>query len=398
MNKELSALLPANWRLLLSAGTATCSVLLVTYLARDYSIAGRPQNVDDIQFRPIRLASFAHYPHVGGIDADEVLRRLRLNERRIRRVPALLHAIRLYGSTATLASCSSLDSTVMLESALLDNFRKEFVENGVDSLVRTRHGARAMLLNHGFNGQFERESHRDQFLAVLAEAGISADRSIRLRGGQATVQEMVSDTAANFNATAREIEWTAVALALYLPPKKMWVDKFGQSHDFNELADELAGRSLGQATACGGLHLLYAMTVLLRVDEVSEILNDRSRSLLRGRLDEARCCATLAQHIDGWWDSSWSLRISNDADTAPRPSSDSRLLTTGHQIEWFALLPVDLRPPDECFVRACRWLAAELLSADEDFVSAGYCPCSHAARVVAAMCLPRKRKEDRAAL
>src|SRR6185437_15422714 len=72
-------------------------------------------------------------------------------------------------------------------------------------------------------------------------------------GGTHAVRELLEDTLANFDRRERELEWTAEALALYLPPQREWSDKYGNRHTLDEVAEELLNRPLSSSFAnCRG--------------------------------------------------------------------------------------------------------------------------------------------------
>lgn len=147
----------------------------------------------------------------------------------------------------------------------------------------------------------EREAHRDQLLAVLGEIGIPLDAPVTTDRGPKPLRGLLDDSVANFSLDQGEIEWTALAYALYLPPQRQWTDKFGTAFQFDQLARELMRRELGEQRACSGTHLLYSLAVLCRVDESEPVLSQDTRRELRRYLAAMSDRAAASQRIDGSW-------------------------------------------------------------------------------------------------
>jgi len=95
------------------------------------------------------------------------------------------------------------------------------------------------------------------------------------------------------------------------------------------------------------------------------------------------------QSPQGHWDEIWLERLPGKKKRLTRfePNDDSRILVTGHHLEWLLLLPSEIAPPPETFRRAGQWLLPVLLRETKDrrWVVRWYCPAVHAARSVAVL-------------
>jgi hypothetical protein len=295
-----------------------------------------------------------------------------------------LHAFRVFdrGVRYRRGRLASSDETLRLFAD--DAFSKRVL--GTPLMVRTPNGLRCTP-EGGWGAQ---ESHRDYCLAVLSERGVPASFRMVVGGKPFALKDFLADSVANFHPAQEEIEWTALAYAVWLPPGRAWTNKFGQTFSFDDLATELMGRPLGTAV-CAGSHLVQAMIVMSRVDgEVCPILSPEVRGRLTGRLREVVREAEAAQAPDGSWGPDWHEKLPQGRGREPERkgwSDDSsalgkRLLATSHVAEWLLLMPEELRVRDDRFERAGRWLHARLKGADPLFVRDNFCACCHGAIVL----------------
>jgi hypothetical protein len=206
-------------------------------------------------------------------------------------------------------------------------------------------------------------------------------------GGEVfTFQDFLADSIANFHLDQEEIEWSALAYVCWLPPHRVWTNKYGETFSFDRLATELIERPLTESV-CAGSHLVQAMIVLARVDrEHCPILSSRIRDKLKNRLTAIVRAAETAQAPDGSWGVDWHERPFNQQDgqtcSGGRESLSERLLATSHISEWIMLLPEELQVSDDRLRRAGHWLYKELRGLDSQAVLANFCPCTHGAIVL----------------
>jgi hypothetical protein len=303
----------------------------------------------------------------------------------------LLHVLRLFGPDAPVRPPSGGPSLRALDVAL-DYRTSSAYFDGHPALIETRQGVRSRVAGpRDTDGPHEKASHVDQLLAVLAELGIPLDHPLSTQRGPGTVRELLADALANFDLEQPEIEWSALAFALYLPPRRSWSDKFGTTLTFDDLAAELIKRPLGGRRPCAGTHLLYSLAVLCRVDERAAVLTPGMRRRVRSHLARMAALAARHQSAEGTWGLDWFER---PTESESGPNREAEVLTTGHQVEWLMLLPADLLPPEACFRRALLWLQSRLLAAPIAEVMASYCPYSHAGRDLSLLSRPTKRSDE----
>lgn len=302
-----------------------------------------------------------------------------------------LHALRACGPGRVYhrGKLSSSDETLRLFAD--DAFSRRIF--GTPLMVQTPFGIRCTPKM----GKGAKESHRDFCLAVLSEQELPASFPMQVDGKSYTFRDFLADSIANFHLGQEEIEWSALAYALWLPPARTWTNKFGELFSFDDMALELMERPLKNAT-CTGAHVVQALIVLSRVDaEVCPVLSPSVRSELDGHLQEVVQTAKSTQAADGSWDVDWHKALTQDSghETARKTysvetgTSGGRLLATSHIVEWMLLLPDASWIPDERIYRAGQWLHHALKDVDPEFVADHFCPCTHGAIVLQLIRKPR---------
>ncbi|MEM9645841.1 MAG: hypothetical protein AAF989_12695, partial [Planctomycetota bacterium] len=233
-------------------------------------------------------------------------------------------------------------------------------------------------VNRGRNG--EPTEHRDQLLCALAENKVPLNAVIR--NGEETIlaKDLLRTSVREFHLDQEEIEWTATAFALYLPPQACWANRLGETFTFDDLATTLMSRSPGQGS-CRGIHLATSLTVLLLADArspvLSQVVRDKTHRFLSGLVEEA----SETQLADGGWPQCWAPSLFlDDPDYGFTPASNlvNRVIVAGHLTEWFHLLPEELKPRRETVHRATANLCGLLEQSPEQTMRQEFCPYSHA--------------------
>lgn len=387
-------------RLFLRVATFVCVAALVLLLGRNVSLAvgrvlasvhpapgeaahagaGLGRDAAPVHIEPVIMPSGCIQPN----NAREIERNLRRED--VATLSDALHVLRLFGKGATVRSRDHSTRIPILAVALgYDESRSHF--GGHPTLIDTREGVRCRVIERNHDeDQHERQAHEDQLLAILGEVGVPLDYPVSTAGGRRAVRDLLNDSLAKFDFSEREIEWSALAFAFYVPPRTSWEDRYGRVHTFDQLADELMGRELNEDRSCAGIHLIHSLLIILRVDEQRPILTAPARARVRGYLASMAARVSREQSVDGSWRPDWYRPHDHAhlAAGAARSNGDAWLdvLATGHLAEWLMHLPADLQPPRDTFPRAVRWIESHLLSATSDDMLKMYCPYSHAGGVV----------------
>lgn len=256
---------------------------------------------------------------------------------------------------------------------------------GMPAFVAVRNGVRMTTARRSRAD----ESHQNQGLATLAELGMPLSWPLDLDGHKHSLREAIEDCVANFYLKEKELAWTAIALAYYLPPTRGWSNRFGESFTFDDLAHELLIRSFS-SQCCGGAHLVQAATVLLRVDLEQPVLSDATRLQLQHYVGRCVDAAIRAQRPEGYWTPDWYKEMGEEVSPyswSPKATTEACFLITSHLAEWMLYLPVNMRAPDDTQRNAAEWMLARLHEMPAEPTSP-LCPRTHVVFVLECVSVP----------
>lgn len=197
--------------------------------------------------------------------------------------------------------------------------------------------------------------HHDHCLASLTEAGAALDTPVfGPSRHDATLNNVLQEALCDFRLDERETEWTALAFGLWLPPEKEWIGGDGRHYSFDLLARQLL-RGQKEFGVCSGTHRVYSLAVLMRLDDdFPGLLTPEVRDEVVGYLEQTRDAIIASQFPDGHWPSNWP----DGAEAVAHPVEDDlskKVIATGHHLEWLAIAPRHLHPPEEQIRKAFRW-------------------------------------------
>jgi len=290
-----------------------------------------------------------------------------------------LHLLRLYGKNATFQHPTLKTGDTILAVLTNDTASASFF--GAPHSLRTTYGVR-FPSDKSESGRtaLEVDAHRDHTLAVLSELGVPLSFPVTVNNERLSLSEVLKDSIATFHLQQKELAWTATAYILLLPPHREWTNRFGERFTFDQLISELLSRPLHK-DSCSGTHLLVALTLAARANDINSFLTEPMRLRLHRFLDAAVTAACETQQADGSWLPTWNRALHESASPPRSATIDGpidRLLVTGHLTEWLLYLPRQHQPHLSTFERAAKWLQAELVKALPTKDDAVLCPYAHA--------------------
>jgi hypothetical protein len=224
--------------------------------------------------------------------------------------------------------------------------------------------------------------HHDHALASLTEAGVSLDEPVFTpRRHTRTLRNLLLQALADFRLDEREVEWSAMAFGLWLPPQREWVAADGRLVSFDLLARRLMRGDM-RFGVCSGTHRLYSLALLLQLDGQYSLLEEGTRQAAYAHLGAARDRLVESQFEDGHWPSIWEAGEL----ARTRPIDDplhKQVISTGHHLEWLAIAPEELHPPRESIRRAARWAIDTTLARTSHEIGEHYTFYSHVASALA---------------
>jgi hypothetical protein len=196
-----------------------------------------------------------------------------------------------------------------------------------------------------------------------------------------TIEAVLRESLRDLRLDERETEWTVMAFGLWLPPVHEWRGRDGRQFSFDLLAERLL-RGQHELGVCSGTHRVYSMMMLLRLNDEFEILSPSKGDEVFAYLEQVRDEITASQWEDGRWPSNWP----DGQAAADNPRDDElyrQVIATGHHLEWLAIAPRELHPPDEQIQRAARWIIDTTVAQSEEDIRKSYTFYSHVGNALA---------------
>ncbi len=293
------------------------------------------------------------------------------------------HSLRFWGAGAGFDD-PGLESGEDMRRLLTDHrrFAGVFGREQAPLLIDEGEGVRVRALEGPASA-----SHVDHTLASLAEVGTPLDFPVVTPRQETTLRAVVEQSLRNFSLNQVEYEWSAISFALFLQPIERWISSEGQSVSFDRLAERLM-REEQPRGVCAGNHRLYTLVVFLRLDEQMQaegeppLLGAETRERVVEYLREMTELLVRHQHPDGFWNGAWPTT----APAASEPSEDdptsTRLIATGHALEWWAMAPSELHPPRETLIAAGQWLVRMVDRLSPEEIEQHYSFLTHVGRAL----------------
>ena len=174
------------------------------------------------------------------------------------------------------------------------------------------------------------QGHRDQWLAVVAQAGVPPDQQWNVGGETFSTMDWLRqaefDVPLNYE---EEFSWTIIPLAYYRPTSYEWTARDGQTYSTELLLEVEVLKDL-EASVCGGTHRLIGIANILKKRIAEGAAMTRVWSEAKSRLESAVELARSNQNADGSY-GPWYLHR-----TGWCHDLGEMLGTTGHVLEFLA--------------------------------------------------------------
>ena len=361
--------------LLLSGGAGWATV---RYRSMEEAKIPPVPRLEPVAIRPL-------YDDPEAVSDDELQRILVKLQPRLRgpspKINHVDHALRMWGVPAAFDDEDCLSGVEMRE-LLLDHRRysDHWGEASPSLLVPTDDGVSVSVALGP-----QTSSHVDHTLATMAEIGTPLDYPVITSEGEVALHDLFQTTLKSFSLNQTEYEWSTLVFAIYMPHKAGWYSKGGQHITFDLLADRIMRQRLTQGV-CRGNHRTFTLAMLLRIDDQISILSDESRAEVEAWLTDVTNRLVQSQSSEGFWDDQWS---GPEIEGTPPPpganftTAGMRLNVTGHVLEWWAMAPQEVLPPEDVRRRATRWLIEEVDELSPAEVRQYYTYLTHAGRALA---------------
>lgn len=338
----------------------------------------QPPSVTE-RLEPYRVEPFYNRPDlVSDEDLKMVLQKVRpVFPRRGTKSNYIEHALRIWSKDATFADEAAWSGAEMVDY-LTDHAKYIVAWDQPVTLIEDRPEGLGIKWGRDLGSSV----HHDHWLASLTEAGVSLDHPVYGPGRfDHTLRDVLNESLRDFELDEREVEWTAMAFGLWLPPTREWVGRDGRRFSFDLLVDRLTRGSF-QWGVCAGTHRVYSLMLLVRLDDEFDVLSDEGRATAWSYLEQVRDRIVVSQYDDGRWATDWPIGESSKLNPADEPLH-KQVIATGHHLEWLSIAPVELHPPAETIAKAMQWIIQTTRERTQEEVSGHYTFYSHVGAAVA---------------
>ncbi len=230
-------------------------------------------------------------------------------------------------------------------------------------------------------------SHDDHTMACLAEVGTPLSYEVITPQRKTSYRAIVEQSLRDFSLNQVEYEWSTLTYALFVN-QRSWVTHEGQTVDFDMLARRIMRQKMPQGV-CFGNHRLHSLVIILRVsDQLAEsgepLLSEVVREEVISYLQEMTTRLVQHQHEYGFWNRNWPT----DKPASATPTDEigdelsSRLIATGHALEWWAFAPAEVLPPNPTLAAAGQWLVRTVAALTDEQVREYNSFLSHVGRAL----------------
>lgn len=216
------------------------------------------------------------------------------------------------------------------------------------------------------------EGHEGQLLAILAQSGVSPHEKLFVDGREFKVTDLIRKEMDSCRP-ATELTFKLIGLSYYLDSDATWTSDDGQPWNIQRLIMEELKQPVN-GVACGGTHRLMGFSFSIQRREIQgkEIEGEWQRA--KEYIGEYHRYAFSLQNPDGSFSTNWF------EGREAQESSQRRVQTTGHILEWlvYSLEPRQMRDPR--LVKSVNYLVNLMLTETETKWSVG--PKGHAIRAL----------------
>jgi len=209
------------------------------------------------------------------------------------------------------------------------------------------------------------QGHQDQFIAEMAQLGIAPERRFHVDGKDYTYADFVRHSKARARVKSnQELSWTILVLGQYDGTDLRWTNSAGEALKFEDLLRYELDQPMDNA-ACGGTHRLFGLTWVYHLHRAKGGQKVGVWKDVADRLDHYKHLAHKFQNPDGSFSSNYVSQPGHSA------NPEIRIATTGHVLEWLALVLPDRELQSPWVQEAANALALMILRHQNEAIDGG---------------------------
>lgn len=223
--------------------------------------------------------------------------------------------------------------------------------------------------------RFFGQGHQDQFVAEMAQWGVSKDLPFKVNGKDYTFNDFISYSKFRSSVTRKqELSWAILIVSEYEGTNQAWTNQFGESLTLEDMVkyeadspmDPDEAMKIGQLPlACGGTHRLYGLTWALNIHLQNGGKLTGTWKKVNAKLQNIVKTIKNTRNEDGSLSTNWLVKKGNV------PDPGLRLTTTGHTFEWLALQLSDAELREPWVEETASYLAQLVYNLKNDPVEGG---------------------------
>jgi hypothetical protein len=213
--------------------------------------------------------------------------------------------------------------------------------------------------------QFVGQGHQDQFVAEMAEWGMTPETKFVVNGKNYTYADFINQTKMRTRVTQdQELSWSLVVLSQYLGTDARWTNAYGEKLGVEDVVRyELTAPV--ESAACGGTHRLFGLTWAYYTHLRRGGPNTGVWKEVAAHLADYEGRAHRYQNPDGAFSTRYLAGPGNIHDL------QLRIGTTGHVLEWLSLALPDAELREPWMEEAASALALMILDGQSTGIESG---------------------------
>jgi hypothetical protein len=189
---------------------------------------------------------------------------------------------------------------------------------------------------------FLAQGHQDQFVAEMAQWGMTPDHKFRVGKNDYTFNDFIKQSTMRASVTQKqELSWAIIMISQFHGTNYQWTNSLGERLHFDDVVRYEIDASIDES-ACGGTHRLFGFTWAYHLHLKNGGKKEGVWLDVAAKIEHYKALAKRLQNRDG--------TLSNNYFKGPgadEPDTNKRIGATGHILEWLALAMTDkeLREP-----------------------------------------------------
>jgi hypothetical protein len=213
--------------------------------------------------------------------------------------------------------------------------------------------------------QFVGQGHQDQFVAEMAQWGMTLDTPFLVLGKEYTYRDFVNHAKMRARVTQdQELSWAVVVIGQYLGTDLHWTNEAGEELSFEDVVRYEMNQPVDTA-ACGGTHRLFGLTWVYNLHLRRGGAKVGVWKDVAAHLADYEQRAHRFQNADGSFSTRYLAGPGNVRDAQVRIGS------TGHVLEWLSLALPDAELREGWVQDAANALALMILDSQGSALESG---------------------------